>query len=441
MKLKDKTSSHFLYFKVFLFFCLFCILSNQVIGQTNAVVSGPTTVCPNNFHPSADPDKIGHDYSAQAFVLGLNATCNSWTWFVIKDGLAIASGFGNSLSNYRFTDVGQYTIRFFGNACGFFPFANVQGEIIVTSRVKMPSPITGPKLICNPGVSLTFQSDPSLDLSDPNCYYHYEYFWTAPVGWNINSLPSNTFFGHGTSASIVVPPNTPPGSYTISVQSTIPNGLPGPPPNNRFLSLPRYHIIQIGAFSSTQVTVSGTSGVCNGNSYTYTANLPGGHQSGYTYNWTFPSGWTVQSIFANTIRLNVPSSNNSYGPVRVSVGNGCGSPSPFSGITTFPGLNCSFITADNFKIYPNPSEGQLNVEYQLSADSKTNNDVGVGSEKSTNVPIEFSVELFDKDQNIVKTSQSVLGKVELITESLQPGTYFLHIHFGKEVIIKQIIVK
>lgn len=44
------------------------------------------------------------------------------------------------------------------------------------------------------------------------------------------------------------------------------------------------------AFSTSQVSVSGTSGICSGE-YTYLANVPGGYTSPYTYTWTIPSGW------------------------------------------------------------------------------------------------------------------------------------------------------
>lgn len=403
-------------------------------AQTSAIITGPTTVCPNNI-PS------GNNYSAQAVVAGINATCQNWEWWVLDGLLTLSHGSGNSF-NHVFGQVGIFTVKFRGTQCGFVPVFQVIGSITVNSRVKMPSPLTGPNIVCTSGQALTYSSNPPLgENNDPTCYYHYEYFWTAPPGWSINGQ-GNTFFDHGHSASIVPPPNTSSGTYTISVQSTIPNNLPGPPPNNRFLSLPRTHTVRIGSFNSSEINVSGTVQICNGNAYTYTANLPGGHQSAYTYNWIFPSGWAVQNTSTNTIRLFVPSNNNSYGPVRVSVTNGCGT-SPLAGLTTFPSMNCNFMTAENFTIYPNPSDGELNVEYEWSNDIKTIPDFGSFTENLAidKLKPEFELEMYDKDQCLVKKGESISGKIQIDTHNLYPGVYFLNIYFGNEVLRKQIMVK
>jgi len=53
--------------------------------------------------------------------------------------------------------------------------------------------------------------------------------------------------------------------------------------------------IQAGPFQTSNITVSGTAGVCKGTLYTYTANVPFGHQSEYSYSWTYPSNWSFQS--------------------------------------------------------------------------------------------------------------------------------------------------
>ncbi|WP_114748892.1 T9SS type A sorting domain-containing protein [Pleomorphovibrio marinus] len=42
---------------------------------------------------------------------------------------------------------------------------------------------------------------------------------------------------------------------------------------------------------------------------------------------------------------------------------------------------------------------------------------------------------------MVKTGDPKSGKLTLETNDLDPGTYFIHIHYGKEVLSKQIIVK
>ncbi|PSL04878.1 T9SS type A sorting domain-containing protein [Cecembia calidifontis] len=409
-------------------FCMVFIFTS--FAQNGVIISGPTEVCPNNTSPIPGGPS-GHHYSAEFRQFGSVVNCFMWQWWVIDDGFAIAGGNGNSF-NYNFLDVGQYTVQFTGSGCSIF--GTVTGTINVNSSVKMPNPITGPNLICSPGQTLSFESYPGLDMSDPACVYHYEYYWTAPAGWSING-GGDTFFGHGNTAEITPPANTPNGTYNISIQATIPKPQStAPPPNNSFLSDPRNYSITIGPFNSSVVQVQGAVQICNGNAYTYTANVPQGHQSNYSYSWTYPSGWIVQNTSQNTIRLFVPSNNNSYGPVRVSVNNGCG-PSQLTGITTFPGMNCNFMMAENFKIYPNPSDGELNVEYDWSDVIKS--DIEFKDLKAENLP-EFLIEIFDIDQKIVKEEISKSGKIRMETYNFKPGTYFLHIHFGNEILRKQI---
>lgn len=268
----------------------------------------------------------------------------------------------------------------------------------------------------------------------------YAFFWP----WIIYKRPlfrilsSTSFMIPGISnstVSIVAPAGTPAGSYIISVQGSIPNSSLG----NSWYSTKRDFFIQIGTFSSSQVSVSGAGMVCNGNSYTYTANVPTGHQNGYTYNWTYPSGWTVQNTSANTKTFYLPSSNNSYGPVRVSVNNGCGT-TPLTGITVFP---CNYMMSSGyFKIYPNPSSGDLFVEYDTESNQFGKSFDGESQAQNSKPSIViFKVDIFDRNEKLVGTGESVENKVYLDTKGLQPGTYYLHIYSGKEVIREQILIQ
>jgi hypothetical protein len=97
----------------------------------------------------------------------------------------------------------------------------------------------------------------------------------------------------------------------------------------------------------------------------------------------------------------------------------------------------------NFMVYPNPSIGEFSVEYILPEDSKLSQSVNNKTDVSIKSLSEdgFRVELYDKDQKMIKTGNSKLGKVTIETNGLQPGSYFLYIYFGKEVSTQQIIVK
>jgi hypothetical protein len=432
MKIEISSLPHTLRLKGVLFIILSFIFVQQLFGQATPTVTitGPDTVCPKNFHPNGT---IGNTYTATAMLWGQNIVCSSWQWIISENGFPVASGLGNTISNYAFPGVGTYRIQFF-TTCG--PF-NIEKNLYVTSRVKMPNPIqhvTAP-IMCNPGQEYFYATNPPLDLSDISCYYHYLYHWTAPTGWSIDG-GGNSKEG-GASVKIVAPANTPYGAYNISVQATIPSGQPG----NPFKSAQVNYTIRVGQFNSSEIYVTGSQPVCNGNIYMYTAVVPGGHKNGYIYSWYYPSGWSVQQTLSNTITLYVPTYNSSYGPVRFSVNTGCGSPTGYSGITTYP---CNYTMYGNFMIYPNPAVGELNVEYILSEDLKADQNVDSKSEtthSSSAQEDDFKIELYDKYQKLVKTGNSKLGKVTLETQDLQPGTYFLHIYFGKEVFTNQIIIK
>lgn len=356
------------------------------------------------------------------------------TWNVYQDNQIVGGGTGANFT-FTFPDEGEYEIQ--AGADGCWIYGPGVKTITTISRVPIPSPISGPAM-CSSGQSYTYTTSPTLASIFPppseggNCFYHYPYQWTAPAGWSING-GGNTAFTNET-VSIVAPAGTPAGSYTISVQGSI-----SKPEGGFWYGANRDFFVQIGAFSQYQVSVSGPGMVCNGNSYTYTANVPTGHQNGYTYNWTYPSGWTVQNQSANTITFYLPSYNNSYGPVRVSVNNGCGA-TDFTGITVQP---CSYtMSSANFKIYPNPSSGDLFVEYD-NKENQGSKSIDGNSETQKSKPsiIKFKIALFDRAEKLVRSGESLENKVYLDTKGLQPGTYYLHIYSGNQAFREQIIIE
>lgn len=404
-------------------------ISALITNEANAVVvvieGASSFVCP----------KATYTYTAKTYheTLGYEITSCQITWNVYQ-GTQIVGGGNGANFTYTFPDEGEYEIQ--ASAAGCWIYGEGVKTITTTSRVPIPSPISGPAM-CSPGQAYSFTTSPTLASifpgpPDGNCFYHYPYQWTAPTGWSING-GGNTAFTNET-VSIAAPVGTPSGSYTISVQGSISKSGGG-----FWKSKKRDFSVQIGAFSSSQISVSGPGMVCNGNTYTYTANVPTGHQSGYSYTWTKPSGWTVQSQSGNTIKFYIPSSNNSYGPVRVSVNNGCGT-TPATGITVMP---CSYMmSSGDFKIYPNPSYGELFVEYVVEE-----NQIGELSEKESKTltikptSIIFKVDIFDRTEKLVGTAESKDNKVYLDTKGLQPGTYYLHIYSDSQVIKEQILIR
>jgi hypothetical protein len=117
-----------------------------------------------------------------------------------------------------------------------------------------------------------------------------------------------------------------------------------------------------GKFESTPVV--GQAAVCPNSLYVYTANVPGGHSASYSYSWTYPSGWYKYSQWSNNIHLQTPIllGNMTYGPIRVSITNACGT-SGYSGITTYPGYNCGGY----YMASPNPSSEYIEVDLVAEA--------------------------------------------------------------------------
>ena len=284
--------------------------------------------------------------------------------------------------------------------------------------------IAGAKSVCTTSKSYTLQNVPA----------------GVNASWTVSptSLVA-TSSGTGTTASIRAASSSSSGQATITF--TIRGG-------NSCTATTVTRTIQVGKFTTSQITVSGTVDVCPGNAYNYTANVPGGHDTGYTYSWTYPSGWSVYSQSTNTIRLYVPSGNSQYGTVRVTVNNGCGATGP-TGVTVFPGYSCGgFLTSGEFTIYPNPASEQLTIEQGANTVSVAT----VNSQESSTqtnelfsptkiAASEFKVELLNGQQVVVATGTAKGKKVLLDTKALAPGTYYLQIYYDKRVNREQIIIQ
>ena len=116
------------------------------------------------------------------------------------------------------------------------------------------------------------------------------------------------------------------------------------------------HNFQIGGI--TGHTITGQNAVCPNNLYTYTAVIPGGGQSGYTYNWSLPSGATPHgTTTASQITVSYSSSFGG-GILGYTVNNGCGT-SSMASLTVYQTM-CQSMSSMN--VYPNPAENQVFVE-------------------------------------------------------------------------------
>jgi len=186
-----------------------------------------------------------------------------------------------------------------------------------------------------------------------------------------------------------------------------------------------------GVFNTT--VVIGQAAVCPNSLYTYTAQVPFGHQPGYTYSWTYPSRWLNNGQNQNTILLQTPMYNMTYGTVRVSITNNCGT-SGYSGITVYPRTGCGGY----FTIYPNPASDIITLsvnDLESSADNTIDN-FSVTSSISN-----YTIRVFD-NQGKIKASFLRSGKTFTIPISnLKDGNYTVELSDGKYTDTNQLIIK
>ncbi len=183
-------------------------------------------------------------------------------------------------------------------------------------------------------------------------------------------------------------------------------------------------------------TISGQSAVCPSSLYTYTANVPGGHSSSYSYAWTYPSNWYNNGINQNMIILQTPSSPQ-YGPIRVSVTNACGA-SGYSGITAYPGYNCGGY----FTIYPNPAEDVVNIEINEDSPLNALNDSTTNIEgKNIGKLSSYSVRVFNNQGILMKTQSRTGLNFSITIDNLEEGLYIIEISDRIAAYRQQLMIK
>ena len=166
----------------------------------------------------------------------------------------------------------------------------------------------------------------------------------------------------------------------------------------------------VGKFESTVVT--GQAAVCPNSLYVYTAQVPFGDPSLYTYQWSYPSGWYKNSQWDNNIQLRTPQYNMTYGTVRVRITNACGT-SGYSGITVYPGYNCGGY----YMAFPNPGSNYVDIDVNpkmsTSMEEIYNNDI--------------SLSLYNKMGTVVLNSNVESLPYRIDTSILPNGEYIVKI--------------
>jgi len=203
--------------------------------------------------------------------------------------------------------------------------------------------------------SMSLSDPPHLDCSAPVVYplYNFGGVAGASASWVIKQNGATKASGTGSYATTS---NVSNGGVDVKFTVSFPDGLE---------SLEFSEEYAFGIMNNTVVT--GQAAVCHNSLYVYTADVPGGHGPSYSYSWTYPSGWYYYSQWTNHIQLQTPilPENMTYGSVRVSVTNACGTSSGYSGITVYPGYNCGGY----YMASPNPAATHTEIDI-ASEDAK-----------------------------------------------------------------------
>jgi hypothetical protein len=288
---------------------------------------------------------------------------------------------------------------------GYYPTSPSNVNFAYTTLGIVQPTITGSYLVCPTNTTYYLNSVPS----------------GSTITWDKSS---NLTIVSSTSTSCTVSPN---GTGDGWIKATLTQGC----------SVTMN--VWIGAFSSGSISVSGTAAVCPNSLYTYTAQVPGGHSSSYSYSWTYPSGWTLYNQNQNTIQLYTPSSPGG-GTVRVSVTN-CGGSSGYSGITVYPRSGCGRY----FMIYPNPASDNITITLDANFSSNTNslnNEKNVDNNYSQETePVNFIIRIYNNQGTLLSSNVRSGNSFNIPLINMRDGTYIIEISDGKTNYRQPLIIK
>ena len=191
--------------------------------------------------------------------------------------------------------------------------------------------------------------------------------------------------------------------------------------------------LQAGPFTSSQIEISGFSGTtCYNTSYGYSAYVPGGHQSNFTYSWDYPQGWTVEAQYDNHIILNSENYVYSAEPIGVIINNGAGN-SDWANIWVYNGYCSGSSYSYTYNTYPNPVSDELTVTQEPSGETSP---TLANSEEE----VMFNVKLFDIFQQPVAEKESCDNEVKIDTHNLKKGLYIMHIIDENGNVLKEKVI-
>jgi len=294
--------------------------------NTPGTISGTADICPG---------------TSQTYSISPVANATSYNWSV-PSGWTINSGQNSNSITVTAGTAGQN-----GNIsvnasddCGTSA-DNTLAVTVKNGTPNTPGTISGTADIC-PGTSQTYSISPVANATSYN--------WSVPSGWTINSGQNST--------SITVTAGTAGKNGNISVNASDDCGISA----DKTLAV----TVKKGT-PNTPGTITGSAVVCStatGLTYSISA-VP----NATSYNWTVPSGWTIQSgTGTKTITINAASAS---GNIIVTAQNDCGTSTAQSlAITTTNGVPAqpSTITASKYTVCPPETGFTLSVPQTSDAD-------------------------------------------------------------------------
>lgn len=225
--------------------------------------------------------------SSQFYSVSKIKNANSYNWNV-PAGWNIISGFNDSILNVTVGQSnGNITVNT-SNKCGTSNLTTL--PVNYDSIPIQPSQIFGPTVNCV-GSSQTYTVNRISNVTT--------YTWNVPVGWNITSAQNDTF--------ILVTVGSISGNISVSANNSCGN------------SLPRTLAVSTITIPLQPSLISGNSAPCLGSSNLFAINKV---NTALSYNWTFPSGWSITTAQGDTnITLSTGPSN---GNIMVTASNSCG---------------------------------------------------------------------------------------------------------------------
>ncbi|MGZ4072672.1 MAG: beta strand repeat-containing protein, partial [Bacteroidia bacterium] len=342
-----------------------------------ASISGPTSVC-------------SYGTSNVVYSTPLVIGVSSYTW-TVPAAVTIVSGqgtrnlivsFGSSFSS------GNISVTE-SNGCG----TSAAKSLAVTKTPAAPSTITGPAVICGLS-SATYTVAAATGATS--------YTWT---------LPSGVTSSLGTS-----PVTTTSLSITVNFTSTFTSGNLSVISNNS-CSSSAAKTIALTKTPPVPGVITGVTSICGLTTATYSVALVSG-ATGYT--WTSPAGVTILSgQGTNSITVSIIAAVGS-GNLSVVSTNACTTSAARTlaltgchAYTQATPIDSTVVKAITTTLYPNPTSGNFNIQYNSEIDSK------------------LIIEMYDVEGKIVfnRTEAVVTGQnsFNYNEEEVKKGIYFIRI--------------